>query len=99
MNNKLYDYLKWGALIALPATATFASTVLPAYGVENTETIVLTITSIGTLIGTLIGVSTVQYNKQQNDIAIAKEDSNEEGTYEFNENNEQLLKEFNDKVE
>lgn len=99
MNNKLYDILKWGALIALPATATFASTVLPAYGVDNTETIVLTITSIGTLIGTLIGVSTINYNKQQTDIGIAEEDSNEEGVFEFNDKDEQLLKEFNDKVD
>ncbi|MDL2211662.1 phage holin [Erysipelotrichaceae bacterium OttesenSCG-928-M19] len=63
MQNKTYDVLKWIALIAIPAIATFCGSVLPELGVTNTETIVLIITSLGTLLGTLLGVTNVQYNK------------------------------------
>lgn len=82
MNNKLYDYLKWAALIALPALATFVSAVLPAYGVENTETIVLTITSVGTLLGTLLGVSNIQYKKQE----VPDEEYEDEEEFDIDEN-------------
>lgn len=68
MSNKLYDYLKWIAMIALPALATYVAAVFPAYGVENTETIVLTITSLSTLLGALLGVSNVKYNKVSDEI-------------------------------
>lgn len=61
--DKLYTFLKWLCLIALPAISVFMLTVLPVIGVaENTVTIVVTIISaVGTLIGALIGVSTHTY--------------------------------------
>lgn len=61
--DKLYTFLKWLCLIALPAISVFMLTVLPVLGVaENTVTIVVTlISAVGTLIGALIGVSTHTY--------------------------------------
>ena len=61
--DKLYTFLKWLCLIALPAISVFMLTVLPVLGVqENTVTIVVTVISaVGTLIGALIGVSTHTY--------------------------------------
>lgn len=61
LNDKLYDVLKWIALILLPALAILLSTLLPAYNVDpNTvKVIVLTINSIAAFIGAIIGVSAV----------------------------------------
>lgn len=65
--DKLYNILKWVCLIALPAVNVFLLAVLPVLGVEKqTITAVVTIISaVGTLIGALIGVSTVNYYKNQ----------------------------------
>ena len=66
--NKVYDVLKWVALICIPALVTFLSVVLGVLEVEPHTINVLTtiLSAVGTLIGTLIGVSTVHYNKEQN---------------------------------
>lgn len=63
LSDKAYDILKWIALIACPAIATFVGAVGSAWGWPEVNNVVLTINAAGTLIGALIGVSTVQYNK------------------------------------
>lgn len=63
LNNKVYDVLKWIALIALPAIALFIQTVFPVWGIGNVDTIVTTVNAVSVLVGALIGVSTVKYNK------------------------------------
>lgn len=67
LNDRVYDILKWVALICIPALVTFLSVVLGVLDVEpKTVNIIVTILSaLGTLIGTLIGVSTSAYNKQK----------------------------------
>lgn len=75
MTDKIYNVLKWTALIAIPAVGTFVGVVLPLWGVCSGETvtaITTTISAVGTLIGALIGVSTSQYNKMK------KEENNNE---------------------
>lgn len=66
-SNKIYDVLKWIAIIAIPALVTFLSVVLGVLDVDaKTVNIIVTIISaVGTLIGTLIGVSTANYNKDK----------------------------------
>lgn len=65
--NKIYDWLKWIAIICIPAVTTFLSVVLGVLDVEPkaVNVIVTIISALGTLIGTLIGVSTSAYNKQK----------------------------------
>ena len=65
--DKVYNILKWIALICIPALVTFLSVVLGVLDVDpKIINIVVTImTAVGTLIGSLIGVSTVKYNKEQ----------------------------------
>lgn len=65
--DSLYNWLKWIALIALPALATFLSLVLGALNVDPTtvNTIVIIINATAGLIGALIGVSTIAYNKDK----------------------------------
>ena len=68
LNDKIYEILKWVALIALPALATLISVVLPLWNICDEATItavVGTITAIGTFLGTLLGVSTMKYRKNQ----------------------------------
>lgn len=66
LSNKLYDVLKWVAIILLPALATFYSGLtliweqLP-YPIEIPRTITL----VGTLLGMLLGISHIQYTDEQ----------------------------------
>ena len=63
--DKVYNWLKWLCLIALPALATFYGVIGKVWDLPHTAEIVTTITAVATLIGALIGVSTISYNKQK----------------------------------
>lgn len=67
LSNKVYDWLKWIACICIPAVVTFLGVVLGVLDVNpKTVNIIVTIIgAFGTLIGTLIGVSTIAYNKEK----------------------------------
>lgn len=64
--NRVYDVLKYIVLIFLPAILTFLATILPLLGVsvDLTQTIVQVGMALDTLIGALIGISTLSYNKE-----------------------------------
>lgn len=67
LENRVYDVLKWVALIALPALSTLISVVLPLWNVcdESVVTaIVGTISAISAFLGSLLGVSSINYNKK-----------------------------------
>lgn len=59
LNDKVYDCLKWLALVAIPALAVLISVVLPAWNLagDYVKPIVITLNAIGVFIGTLIGIS------------------------------------------
>ncbi|MGM0169051.1 holin [Enterococcus sp. AZ135] len=57
MQNKTFEILKWGALIVIPALATFVGVVGKAINWEYTDITVIIITAIGTFLGTVLGVS------------------------------------------
>ena len=65
LNDKVYDVLKWIALIVLPAVAVFYGAVGPVWNWFEPEKIVFTLTAVDTFLGALIGVSTAEYNKQK----------------------------------
>ena len=50
LNDKVYEFLKWTGLIALPAVAWFVSRIAPVWGIQNAEAIVTTLNASGTLI-------------------------------------------------
>lgn len=72
--DKVYDILKWIALICIPAIVIFLSVVLGVLEVDpkTTNIVVTIIAAIGTLIGSLIGVSTATYNKDKDKGGDAK---------------------------
>ena len=64
MSNKVYDVLKWIAMVVLPATATLYFALAGIWGFPYGEEIVGTITAVDTFLGVVLGISTVQYNKK-----------------------------------
>lgn len=58
--DRVYDALKWLALIALPAIAVFAQAVGRAWGLPHVDQIVETLDALGVLVGALIGVSEIK---------------------------------------
>lgn len=76
LSDKVYNVLKWVALIALPALATFWGVIGKVWELPYTMQIVTTITAVATLIGALIGVSTMAYNRDKG----GDNDSNTENT-------------------
>ena len=57
--DKVYNILKWVGLVAIPAIATFVGTVGHAVEWAPTTIVVTVITAAGTLVGALLGVTTV----------------------------------------
>ena len=70
MSNKVYDALKWIAQILLPAIGTLYFAIASIWGLPYAEQIVGTITAIDAFLGALLGISTMQYNKQQEDESL-----------------------------
>lgn len=62
-SNKVYDILKWIAMVVLPALGTLYFALAGYWGWPYGEQVVGTITAIDTFIGVLLGISTAQYNK------------------------------------
>ena len=62
-DSRVYDVLKWIALIFLPAIATLWFTVAKIWGLPYIAEITGTLVAIDTFIGALIGISNIQYNK------------------------------------
>lgn len=65
MSNKVYDVLKWVAIVALPALSTFIVVIGKIWGFGDISVnIAETITAVATLLGALLGISHIQYNKE-----------------------------------
>lgn len=65
MNNKVYDVLKWIALYFLPAAGALYFALSTIWGFPYGEEIVGTLTAIDAFLGAVLGISTVQYKKNQ----------------------------------
>ena len=64
MSNKMYDVLKWIAMVFLPAIATLYFALAGIWGFPYGEEIVGTITAVDTFLGVLLGIISAQYNKK-----------------------------------
>jgi len=63
MSSKVYDVLKYIAQIALPALGAFYFALSQIWGLPYGEQIVGTIAALDTLLGVLLGISTYNYYK------------------------------------
>lgn len=64
-DSKVYDILKWIALVVLPAIGTLYFALSGIWGFPYGEQIVGTITAVDTFLGAVLGISSINYNKQQ----------------------------------
>ena len=76
MSDKVYDVLKWIALILIPAIGTLYFALAGIWGFPYAEAIVGTLTAVDTFLGAILGISTSMYKKNQNE------------SNDFNEENE-----------
>ena len=65
MSNKVYDVLKFVAQIALPAVATLYATLGKIWGWPLVTEITATICAVDTFLGAILGISSMQYAKQE----------------------------------
>ena len=65
MSNIVYDVLKFIALILLPALGTLYFALAKIWGFPYAAEIVGTISAVDAFLGALLGISTAQYNKEQ----------------------------------
>ena len=62
MNDKVYDVLKWIAMILLPALGTLYFALAQIWGLPCAEQVVGTITAFDAFLGVLLGISSSKTN-------------------------------------
>lgn len=63
INNKVYDVLKWVAMLLLPALALLVQTVFAIWHIPYGDQISATIVAINAFLGAILGISNIGYNK------------------------------------
>lgn len=63
LNDKIYDVLKWIALICLPALGVAYSALAGVWGWPYADEIARTVNAVCVLLGALLGISTAEYRK------------------------------------
>jgi hypothetical protein len=64
LSNKLFDVLKWVAILFLPALAILIRTVFAIWNIPYGDQISATIIALQVFLGAILGVSTLNYNKE-----------------------------------
>lgn len=65
LSNKTYDILKWVCIIVLPAIATLYMGLAKIWDLPYATEVPQTITVVDAFLGALLGVSTINYNKDE----------------------------------
>lgn len=65
LSNKAYDVMKFIAQILLPAIGTLYFALARIWDLPLAEQVVGTITAIDAFLGALLGISSLQYNKEK----------------------------------
>lgn len=65
MNDKVYDIFKLIAQVILPALGTLYFAIAQIWGLPYGEEIVGTITAIDAFLGAMLGISSINYNKEE----------------------------------
>ena len=63
--NRAYDWMKWITIIALPAIATLLLAIDKIWNIAILTPVAATVMAVTTLLGTMLGVSTISYNKSK----------------------------------
>ena len=62
MSNKLYDILKWVALVALDAVGLFYQTISAIWNLPYGDEVLATCVAVSVCLGTLLQISSSKYN-------------------------------------
>lgn len=62
MPNKVYDILKYIALIFLPALTTFVGVVLQCFNISYADIVLTIMTAFDVFLGTILQISNYNYN-------------------------------------
>jgi hypothetical protein len=65
LSNKLFDALKWLTLVGIPALTTAYVGLSSIWGWPYADQVAKTSAVVCVLLGSLLGISTIQYNKAQ----------------------------------
>ena len=65
LSNKVFDVLKWLTLVGIPALTTAYVGLSAIWGWPYADQVAKTSAVICVLLGSLLGISTIQYNKEQ----------------------------------
>ena len=79
-NSKIYDVLKYLALIVFNALGVFYKTIATIWKLPYENEVALTCSAIALFIGTLIGISSYNYNKTE---LINEYEQEEDNSLEF----------------
>lgn len=63
LSNKVYDILKWIALVGLPALTTFYGVVGATCNIPYTQEVLTIAVAFDAMLGTMLCLSTKNYNK------------------------------------
>lgn len=63
--NKVYDILKWVVVIVIPALTTAYVGLSMIWGFPYADKIAKTSAVVCTLLGAILGISTIEYNKEE----------------------------------
>lgn len=64
ISNRMYDVLKWVAILFLPALAILIRTVFAIWNIPYGDQISATIIALQMFLGAILGISTLNYNKE-----------------------------------
>lgn len=64
MSNKVYDILKYIALVLLPALIVFTGVVLTSLNVECADVVLTIMSAFNTFLGTILKLSSDSYNSK-----------------------------------
>ena len=63
LSNKVYDILKWIALVFIPALIVFYGVIGNTLNIPYTDIVLTIMGAFDVFMGSLLGISTAQYNK------------------------------------
>ena len=63
LSNKVYDILKWVALVFIPALITFYGVIGNTLHIPYTDVVLTIMGAFDVFLGSLLGITSAQYNK------------------------------------
>lgn len=99
LTGKVYDFFKNLALIYLPALGTFYATLAPIWHLPYADQIIGTILAVDTLLGVVLKISTITYDKKEKFAGTIDIETMPEGKKVFSLNVDGNLDELDQKEE